>query len=110
MTLYLKLSVQDHTKIISMNKDQKRVLKEYPNAKMLMLEDGSYVVECNDAVLTEEYFMPTAYDTDTAWKYAALACKTTQNFNRTHPERLSLIDIESKLSRIQKRKKNAKKN
>jgi len=93
-----------------MNKDQKRVLKEYPDAKMLLQEDGSYIVECNDIVLAQEYFMPEAYDTDTAWKYAALACKTTQHFNRTHPERLSLIDSESKLSRIQKRKKNAKKN
>jgi hypothetical protein len=110
MTLYLKLSVQDHTKTFTMNKDQKRVLKQYPNAKLLILEDGSYVIENNDTVLAEEYFMPSAYDTDTAWKYAALACKTTQNFNRTHPERMSLLDIESKLSRIQKRKKNAKKN
>lgn len=93
-----------------MNKDQKRVLKQYPNAKLLILEDGSYVIENNDTVLAEEYFMPSAYDIDTAWKYAALACKTTQNFNRTHPERMSLLDIESKLSRIQKRKKNAKKN
>lgn len=93
-----------------MNKDQKRVLKQYPNAKLLMSDDGSYVVENNDTILAEEYFMPFAYDTDTAWKYAALTCKTTQNFNRTHPERLSLFNNESKLSRMQKRKNNAKKN
>jgi ubiquitin len=33
-----------------MNKDQKRVLKQYPNAKLLMSEDGSYVVENNDTI------------------------------------------------------------
>lgn len=91
-------------------KDKKRVLKQYPNAKILVLDDGSYVVECNDKILVEEYFMPDAFDEDTAWKYASMSCKTTQQFNRTHPERMDLSDIESKLNRINTRKRNVKKN
>ena len=38
-------------------------------------------------------------------KYAAIACKTTQNFNRTHPSRMDLKSIESKLDRINRRKR-----
>jgi hypothetical protein len=91
-------------------KDKNKVLKRYPDAHLQVLEDGVYVIESNEVILAEEYLLPEAYDEETAWKYAALACKTTQNFNRTHPERLELSDIESKLTRIQTRKRNAKKN
>lgn len=91
-------------------KDRKKVLKYFPNAKVLVLDDGTYVIEANDIILAEEYFLPDAYDEDTAWKYAAVACKTTQNFNRTHPERMELSDLENKINRIQTRKRNAKKN
>ena len=42
---------------------------------------------------------------DKAWEYAALACKTTQNFNRSHPMRMDLSNVEGKLNRINKRKK-----
>lgn len=91
-------------------KDKNRVLKQFPNAKILMIDDGTFVVEANDKILVEEYFMPEAYDEETAWKYASISCKTTQNFNRTHPERMDLSDIENKLNRINTRKRNAKKN
>ena len=93
-----------------MNKDQKRVLKRYPMAKLTILEDGSYAVEAEDQLLAEEYLLPPAEDPETAWKYAALSCKTTQNFNRTHPDRLDLSNFETKLNRIQKRKRHATKN
>ena len=93
-----------------MDKNQKRVLKEYPNAFIAKKDDGAYVVIDGDTFIAEEFFLPDVYTEEEAWSHAALACKTTQNFNRTHPERMSLLDIESKLSRIQKRKKNAKKN
>jgi len=91
-------------------KEKAKVLKHYPNARLMIRDDGSYVIENDEVVLAEEYLLPDAFDEPTAWKYAALACKTTQNFNRTHPDRLDLSDIESKLSRIQIRKRNAKKN
>jgi hypothetical protein len=91
-------------------KDKKKVLKQYPNAKLLVLDDGTYVVENDDTNLAAEFFMPDAYDEETAWKYAALACKTSQHFNRTHPDRMELSDRESKFTRIKTRRRNAEKN
>lgn len=91
-------------------KDKKKVLKQYPNAKLLVQDDGTYVVENDDINLAAEFFMPDAYDEETAWKYAALACKTSQHFNRTHPDRMELSDKESKFTRIKTRRRNAEKN
>jgi hypothetical protein len=91
-------------------KDQKKVLKHFPNAKVLVQDDGTYVVESDDVVLAEEFFLPDAFDAETAWKHAALACKTKQHFDRTHPDRMELSDRESKFTRITTRRRNAKKN
>ena len=55
--------------------------------------------------LAEEYFMPRTSDDATAWEYAAMSCKLTQNFNRSHPMRMDLSSVESKLDRINKRKR-----
>lgn len=112
MILYLKLLDQDlinMTVVNKQNKHQKRVLKQYPTAKLTIIDDGSYAIEANNEILVNEYFLPPALTADTAWEYAALACKTTQHFNRTHPERMDLSTMEVKLNRIQKRKKNVKK-
>ena len=58
-----------------------------------------------DNYIAEQYYLPDTHNADTAWEYAALACKTTQNFNRSHPSRMDLSNVESKLNRINKRKK-----
>ena len=89
-----------------MEKNIKRVLKDYPNAIMGKKEDGSFVVlDEYHYPIAEEFYLPPALTEDEAWGHAALACKTTQNFNRTHPMRMDLKGIESKMSRIEKRKK-----
>lgn len=88
-----------------MTREQKRVLKDYPKAKCTLNSEGHFIVVVDDMVLAEEYFLPPAYDAITAWTNAALACKTTQNFNRTHPLRMDLSNIEDKLLRMEKRKK-----
>jgi len=49
--------------------------------------------------------MPNTNDEEVAWGHAAMSCKLTQNFNRAHPSRMSLTDVESKLNRIHKRKR-----
>lgn len=90
-------------------REQKRVLKEYPNAKCTIDDNGHYIVIVDDIILAEEYFLPPAMDAISAWTNAALACKTTQNFNRTHPMRMDLANIEDKLLRMDKRKKGGKK-
>jgi hypothetical protein len=96
-------------KVKSMTREQKRVLKEYPNAKCTMDDNGHFIVIVDDVVLAEEYFLPPALDNLTAWANASIACKTTQNFNRTHPERMDLTNIEEKLLRMDKRKKRSSK-
>jgi hypothetical protein len=96
-------------KVKSMTREQKRVLKEYPNAKCTMDDNGHFIVIVDDVVLAEEYFLPPALDNLTAWANASIACKTTQNFNRTHPMRMDLANIEDKLFRMEKRKKGGKK-
>jgi len=83
---------------------KKRVLRDYPNA--YLDHDGTgYKIMAGDTFIAEQYYLPETHDVDKAWEYAALACKTTQNFNRTHPSRMDLSQLEGKLNRINKRKR-----
>jgi hypothetical protein len=88
-----------------MTKEQKRVLKQYPNARLTVDDNGNYIVMSGDTYLAEDYFMPETQDEAMAWKYASIACRVTQNFNRTHPDRMDMADIENKVLRINKRLK-----
>lgn len=96
-------------KINQMSREQKRVLKEYPAAKCTVNDEGHFIIIVDDIVLAEEYYLPPALDKMSAWANAAIACKTAQNFNRTHPERMDLTNIEEKLLRMEKRKKRGSK-
>jgi len=93
--------VQD---LINMTKFQKQVLKKYPNARLEYEMDECFIVN-GDIMLSEEYLMPTTTDPDKAWEYAAIACRTTQNFNRTHPLRVDDREVEARVQRILNRKK-----
>jgi hypothetical protein len=86
---------------------KKRVLRDYPNA-YLDYDDAGYKVMSGDNYIAEQYYLPDTHNEDKAWEYAALACKTTQNFNRSHPSRMDLSNLESKLNRINKRKRRGK--
>jgi len=86
-----------------MSKFKKKVLKRYPNAYVEHSGHGARIV-ANDEFIAREYYMPETRCEETAWEYAAIACRVTQNFNRTHPMRMDLSDIESKLNRINNRK------
>lgn len=88
-----------------MTKEQKKVLKQYPNARLTVDDNGNYIVVNGDVFLAEEYFMPETQDANVAWQHAAIACRVTQNFNRTHPCRMDMTDIENKVMRINKRLK-----
>ena len=81
-----------------------RVLLDYPKAYADLDCDG-YKIMSGDIFIAKDYYLPDTHDLDRAWEYAALACKTTQNFNRSHPMRMDLSNLESKLNRINKRKK-----
>ena len=83
---------------------KKKVLDNYPNAKVESFNDGIRITS-GEVFIAEDFYLPTTNCEDTAWEYAALACKTKQHFDRTHPMRMDLTDIEGKLNRIHNRKK-----
>ena len=88
---------------------KKKVLWQYPNAKPVQSTDGIQI-HAGDIFIAKEYYMPSTRCIDTAWEYAAIACKTTQNFNRTHPMKMGLGAIEEKINRINRRKRRGRKN
>jgi len=90
-----------------MSKFKKRVLKQFPYAYIESSINGLRIIN-NDQYLAEEFYMPDTTCEDKAWEYAALACKLTQNFNRAHPSRMDLGDVENKLARINRRKRNGR--
>jgi hypothetical protein len=89
---------------IKRERNKKKVLSQYPNAFAEYGEDGVKIMS-GDTYIAKEFFMPYTNCEHTAWEYAAMTCKLTQNFNRTHPMRMDLTAIESKLDRINKRKR-----
>ena len=93
-----------------MTKFQKQVLKKYPDAKLSWDAYGMRIVTCNGVSLTEQYFLPDTTDDDQAWEYAALATRVTQNFNRTHPDRIDHTSLEEKIGRIENRKRKGRQN
>ena len=103
MTLSFQPKVLDHFNM-SVDRNKKKVLKVYPNAYVEHGQSGARVMS-GETFLAEEYFMPNTHDESKAWEYAAIACRTTQNFNRTHPSRMDLSQIEGKLDRISRRKR-----
>ena len=88
---------------------KKKVLRQYPNARPVQSTDGIQIHD-GDIFIAKEYYMPSTRCIDTAWEYAAIACKTTQNFNRTHPMKMGLGAIEEKINRINRRKRRGRKN
>jgi hypothetical protein len=82
---------------------RKKVLKQYPDAKLVYGDSGLQIMS-GDIFIAEDFYLPSTNCEDQAWEYAALACKTRQQFNRTHPSRMDLTDIESKINRINRRR------
>tara|TARA_Y100000310_G_scaffold282653_1_gene304027 strand:+ start:110 stop:400 length:291 start_codon:yes stop_codon:yes gene_type:complete len=88
----------------STNKFQRKVLKQYPQARPISTVNGVQIM--NDGIfIAKEFYMPITNCEKTAWEYAAIACRTKQNFDRTHPDKMDLSDIESKINRINNRKR-----
>jgi hypothetical protein len=85
------------------------VQKRYPEAKLFCEPAGNYLVYVDDMALANEHMLPPTYEKEVAWEYARMSLKLTQNFNRTHPYRLSLRDIEKKLDSLNRRRNNGKK-
>ncbi len=106
MTLYFHAKDLDRFNMreeIKKARLRKKVLKQYPDAKIIYGNTGAQIMS-GDIFIAEEFYLPATHSEDKAWEYAALACKTSQQFNRTHPMRMDLSDIESKINRINKRR------
>jgi hypothetical protein len=88
---------------------KRRVKKFYPNAKCYN-DMGLFYIGIQDPYndelinLFDDYFILPTESEDEAWNKALICCKTTQNFNRTHPDKISDID-EIKMSRLKTRAK-----
>ena len=91
----------------STNKFQRKVLKKHPYARPVSTSNGVQIM-AGDIFIAKEFYMPSTNCEDKAWEYAAIACRTKQNFDRTHPSRMDLHDIESKINRINRRKHKGK--
>jgi hypothetical protein len=84
-----------------------RVKKYYPKAKCFK-EYGQYYIGITDIIddsiinLFEEYLIESTNTEEEAWNKALICCRTTQNFNRTHPERITNED-EIKIDRLKTR-------
>ncbi len=87
----------------STNKFQRKVLKKHPKARPVSTCNGVQIM-ADDIFIAKEFYMPATNCEDKAWEYAAIACRTKQNFDRTHPDKMDLSDIESKINRINRRK------
>jgi hypothetical protein len=110
-TFHFQYKEQDHSNTYTMTKEQRKVLKRFPDAKLSYDDNGYKVISINGYEPAKDYFMPDTMDTDKAWEYASVACRTTQQFNRTHPLKIE-IDFggeEAKNMRIERRKRNGKK-
>ena len=89
MTLYFQLKDLDHFNMKNTNKHQRKVLKRYPNAQPVHSINGVQI-HSGDIFIAKEFYMPST------------------NFNRTHPMKMDLGDIETKLNRINNRKRRGK--
>ena len=92
--MYFQLKDLDHFNMreeIKKARLKKKVLKQYPEAKIVYTDSGIQIMS-GDLFIAEEFYLPITNCEDKAWEYAALACKTAQQFNRTHPCRMDLSD------------------
>ena len=91
----------------------KRVKKYYPKAKSFK-EYGEYYIGIPDITddsiinLFEEYLIESTNTEEEAWNKALICCRTTQNFNRTHPDRLILSYKEDSFTNVNRRQKVSK--
>ena len=89
------------------NKIKVKVLKRFPYAKCVRMEDGYYIYNKDENVF-DEFFLPAAGTILQAWEYGLQTTKLIQNFNRTHPLKLEMHADEEKLERILNRKSKSK--
>lgn len=92
-------------------KQQQKVLKKIPNAKIYSATNGYFIGFESDEGITNllaDMLLPNQDTKEKAWECALLSVKTTQNFNRTHPLKVDMYSELDKQERIEKRKNKGK--
>jgi len=83
---------------------KKRLQQKMSKYQLRQRKNGNYyIVDEEGNNIFEEYLLPETNTEEEAWKQAKLTIQTTQNFNRTHPERVIMEHAEEKQMRIGKR-------
>ena len=88
---------------------QKKTFKRFPNAKAVTDEYGKwYIMDMEGEDTFEEFFIPHQDTERQAWEQGHATARTIQNFNRSHPLKVTLKMAgegdELKTSRIIERK------
>lgn len=87
-----------------------KILRKYPNAKLLVDSEKNLYIEINGINLMEQNLLPPTDNPDRAWIQADISMRITQNINRTHPLRTQSYSSIETNKRINKRRtKNKKK-
>lgn len=82
-----------------------KVLKKAPTAKLLFDSDKNLYIDVDGVNLAEEHLLPPTKDPVKAWELADISLKMTQNFERTNPSRLDMLDGFGRKDRINRRRK-----
>ena len=99
------MTVYTEEQKLQINKAKTSINKMFPGCFLEKHEAGYTICDKEGNDILEEYMLPYGKDAVEAWKFALLTVKTTQHFNRSHPERLSLELEEEKMVRVKRKKR-----
>ena len=91
-----------------MTKQQKKVLRKYPDAAIHYGMNGECYILADGLNLAADFCMPGTSSTEVAWEYAEIASRTKQHFDRSHPNRMNLKSREAR-AEIYARRRNKRK-
>jgi len=83
-------------------------MNKYPKAKVCYDFNGNCTIVNDDINIAEDFYMPATSSEEEAWNLAAISIRTKQNFDRTHPDRMDLSTLESKMIKFDNRRKQKK--
>jgi len=97
-------------KLEQIDRLKKIVRTQYPGARLSKTRTGKFTIvqEQNDLSVKDlfsEFLFPPVESELAAWERAASAVKIEKNFNRSHPLKSEISDIELKMQRISYRNK-----
>jgi hypothetical protein len=85
-------------------KAKKKLHRLIPGAKVTVINDVYTIVDSEGTDILDLYFLPKTDNLLQTYKLGELAARTTQLFDRTHPDRLSLEDSTEKSYRINRKR------